>query len=200
MTGDHLRSSIVDSSYLTYLVQFDQIGEYAYQEWENSEIFQAKGKVDEVKMKMEEEIGEVLEACWKGEADGTSFKLMQPQLSAYERQSKERFAVIVDEKKGRDVFLSALNRRRLENELIFPSKDAYHNVSILVVEVLEKIERDADVSSALKLIDLCNHFFVQNDPVEEKGLPPRSYLSKVIESHQMFKDLGFWEKAIFESI
>ena len=34
----------------------------------------------------------------------------------------------------------------------------------------------------------------------EKGMAPRTYLKKVLEEHQLFQDINFWDAAVFESI
>lgn len=53
------------------------------------------------------------------------------------------------------------------------------------------------MKNAIKLIEVSNNFFCENT---EKGLSPWAYLSKILESHQMFQNVDFWEWAIFEGI
>ena len=59
---------------------------------------------------------------------------------------------------------------------------------------LNEIERADDIRNAIKLVELSTQFFVEN---KELGQNPRSYLSKILEAHQMFGSVDFWEKAIF---
>jgi hypothetical protein len=53
----------------------------------------------------------------------------------------------------------------------------------MILIVIDHIELELDIKNALRLIELSNNFFVEN----EEGPHPRTYLSKIIEAHQMFK-------------
>ncbi len=109
-------------------------------------------------------------------------------------QAKERFEVMMSEEVGRDGFLDHLGSKKIRNELIIPSKRAYESLSVLVLIALDAIDQAEDIKNALRLVELSNQFFVEN---KELGSHPRSYLSKILEAHQMFTDIDFWEKAIF---
>ena len=67
----------------------------------------------------------------------------------------------------------------------------------MMIECVEKIGKFNDMETAIKIIEICNSFYIE---VKEKGKPPRMYLTKCIQDHSLFKDINFWEKIVFESI
>lgn len=68
LNGDVLRQSIVDQNFLSYQVQFDQVGEFKFQEWESPSIYSTNtSSVDPVRMKLEEEVDDIITLCWNDE-------------------------------------------------------------------------------------------------------------------------------------
>ena len=78
MTGDHLWSTIIDSNFLTYMLQFDQCGEYCHEEWASTGVYEEGNwsKLDPIWLKMEEEMSEIVELAWNA-----SISLMSSDMS-----------------------------------------------------------------------------------------------------------------------
>ena len=106
--------------------------------------------------------------------------LLEGEIDQDGRMHRERFEVIVQEEMGREVFIQHLVSRKLKGFLVIPSKSIFTSLSILLAIVLDSISLENDIKSALKLIEVSSHLFVENS---ERGSNPRTYLVRIIESH-----------------
>ena len=208
----------LDPEYLSYIIKFDQIGEYRYSEpielskiepinfkeveGTISQSEEMKGSHSQKKeLKLHHEVFEIFEKWWNSKIDLIVSPEKQSNLenggSDPDIDQKQKFEALMSDKVGRTAFLEWFNYYKQNKDIIIPTKEAFHNLSVLVLVWFDKVQENDDRENALQLLDQLNRFYIE---IKEQGKPPRMYLTKCIERHKMLQDLSFWEKIIFESI
>ena len=207
----------LDPEYLNYIVIFDQIGEYKYselieppksehnQQIEVEEVKQTENLRDSVPekkdIKLHNEVFEIFEKWWNSKIDLISSPENQANLenggNELAAEQRQKFGMLMRDRIGRTAFLEWFNYYKQNKDIIIPTKEAFNNLSVLVLVWFDEIQATDDRENALQLLDQLNRFYIE---IKEQGKPPRMYLTKWIERHKMLQDLSFWEKIIFESI
>jgi hypothetical protein len=190
------------------------MGEYKYSEApieeETEESSHRVEMTDQIKSKYEEEIYELVQNCIENKSEVDPLPDV-PEESKFPHeeyvQKMDNFNILMGERTARTVFLDSLSNYNLKKETKLQSWDSFNQLSEMVLICLNKIDHDDDRENALRLIELCNNFYIElektvndfNLSTPEKMLY-KNYLTKSIENHRLIRDSNFWEKLIFESI
>ncbi|CAI2387815.1 unnamed protein product [Moneuplotes crassus] len=184
--------SALDEEYCEYISKFDQFGEYKFVEAEDEES-EVPVIHDPVKSKYEEEIFSLVQSLVS--EDAIKEPLTQMEM--------DNFISIMEQKLGRTVLLDYLKAWSGQNSPRINSRLCFEQLSRLIIGCFDRILTHDDRESGLKLIEICNNIFYQQDPSKEiidTSQPLRKYLSSCIENLGPVKKIGFWEKMAFESI
>ena len=148
-------------------------------------------KLEFIKMKMAEEekgipvskdVKKILANSWEGkeniEADINTFK------------------EIIKIQKGRESFIDALNQYK-KSGLLLMKEAGYKNILKLIYLLMDQIEKDNDIGTALNMVLLSQVFYM--DPGSAKSLEAkgkRIFIQLEMKRHSFWQNNILWERAI----
>ena len=95
---------------------------------------------------------------------------------------------------SRDFFCRQINVYRSQQCFAVTNQLAFEGLCAMIRAALDRVALDFDTPRALKLVILSNTFYFQK-PGES-----RVYLQEGIKGNPLWRNMDFWERAVFESI
>jgi len=103
-------------------------------------------------------------------------------MEEFSQVEMDNFISIMEERLGRNVFLDYLNTYWVNKDTILPSMTAFNQLSKLIVACFDRILKHDDRENGLKLIEIWNHFYIDQIQNSAKKKPLRMYLTKSIHN------------------